>query len=156
MIHDHAHAVQLIAMFTWALYNVVVYLAYGWLKSVSASFYSEGNLGFIFTLTLLLVAVLTVVSFPTALMFMSGTLLCLTAIDSDYKEKQAGVAHIVGATGSMVLGFAALITYGGLIYIIPAAITGIFFVWSNKNIQNPIYWTEQVGFYAIMVSLLTT
>ena len=118
------HTLQLTALMIWIVYNVIVYLKFGLLKSVSASFYSIGKSGYLFTLTLWAVAILLIISHPNPLMFLSGAFLCFTAATPDYKDKQPGIIHITGATGSMVLAFASLIIFDGLLFIVPAILTG--------------------------------
>jgi len=150
----HPHLYQIAALLILTIYLVVTYMKYGWLKSISASFYTEGRDGYVFTLTLMVIAVLVMISFQNVLMFLSGSLLCFTAAAPDYKDKQAGTIHIIGATGSMILAYAALIVYAHWICIVPAVITGAFYLESRHVIRYPIYWTEVIGFYGILIFMI--
>ena len=146
-------------LLVFIVYNTWIYINYGILSSISASYYYDKKvpfLAFCWALGALMITIsaLQVGNQGYGLFFFSGAGLLFTGTAGAFKESLTDVVHYAGAVLAIVLGFIGLWVVGGDGFWIPGAVfiltTLIFIIITLENI---VYWTEILAFLLILFGL---
>ena len=143
----------LISLAIFTAYIVGVYLKFGILKSVSASYYSIKHKA-LFTLALwgfaIPVQIYAFIELQNWCLVLAGIGICFVGAAPDYKMKVEGDVHYLAAFTGVILGLIG-IAFEGLWYVaLPAAVLIV----AINSIKNKTYWQEIAAFYIIVLTLL--
>jgi len=150
---DYKLITLVLSFIIFTSYVIGITVKFGWLRSVSISWYYIKN-KWIFTLALWTFSVLLAIAGDTMLTFLSAVAICFTGAAADAKNlKMTERVHIVGATGGIILGMAALIIDFRLWYFVLPQL--IFTILAMKcNMKNHTFWIEIVAYYLIWIGIL--
>ena len=132
-------------------YVVYIYMRYGITHSISQSYYSLKEKGYLFTLFCFGIGV-PMLFRNDALFYLSGAGLILVGMASSFKDKITVVAHYVGA----VIGITASLVGIGVYSnnwspLVSVGIISLLIILTG--IKNHIYWIEITSFLAIIIGL---
>lgn len=144
------------------LFNIVIKKQYGWLPSISNSYYmlKEDNLGGLFSLfmayigvELLLVAAFKENDTYVGFYFGAGAGAFFVGAATMYYKRITRTAHFGGAVMLILLSGVALWLVDGNIWPLVALGVGIPLA-LIKELKNPVYWYELWAFAWIMGGLI--
>lgn len=136
-------------------YNGYIYFKYGFLPSISDSYYLlfKTNKEFIFNIFIWVISVCFILSSPND-MFIVGCFLLLgvsTAPLFKNNDIQKYI-HSVGAIGGIFIALLSLALYNGL--YLPISIVLLFTISATVfKMKNKTYWIEIVSFLTVIISL---
>lgn len=133
-------------------YLTIITICYGWLPSISQSFYElkKNRLAFIFTLFLFSLSMLIIFIAKTRLMAAAG--FCIIGVSIfPYFLKQKFL-HYLCAVSGIVLGMISLVIdfKQPLVVLIGACIAALL---HDLKVKNMFFWIEVVSFSTIIVGL---
>jgi len=134
-------------------YVAGITIKFGWLRSVSASWYYIEN-KWIFTLSLWGFSIPLMIAGGTALTFLAGLAICFAGAAADTKNTElTEKVHVIGAMAGIIFGMAALIIDFNLWYFVLAQL--IFTIPAMKcNMRNHTFWIEIVAYYLVWLGML--
>lgn len=130
-------------------------IRFGWLKSISASFYEfPSKQKWIFTIGEWAFVLPIIIVAETPLMFFAGAFICFSAAASDSRSSVVtSRVHVIGATGGILMAMASIIIDYG-IWWIPAGYLVFTLLVALLNMRNHTYWIEVVAYYLVFVALM--
>jgi len=150
---------KLIALFlsfaVFTGYVAYITIRFGWLRSISISWYHlKAGERWKFTIALWLFAIPIAIAGDTALSFLAAAGICFCGAAGDAKNDQVTErVHVIGATGGIILGIAALILDFGLWYLaLPYIVFAYYMI--RKQVKNHTFWIEVSAFYLIWAGIL--
>jgi len=149
---DYKFITLILSFIIFTSYVTYVTIKYGWLKSVSASyFYLKGK--WLFTIILFAFSILLAIAGNTMLTVLAAAAICFSGAASNTKElEMTEKVHNICSTAGIVLGAAALVDFK-LWYI--ALILTIFAILTMKyKMKNHTFWIEIVAYYLVWIGVL--
>lgn len=142
-------------MILWIILVFVTFVAYVWVKygildSISASWYALGKKSWLFTLFLWSIS-LPLCVMGNAWFVVAGACLCFTGAAAAYKQKMTNTVHYIGAVGGITLSLAGLIQNGIWWPAVAFAITAI--ILRRLKLKNLTWWVEVAAFWLIIGGL---
>ena len=150
----------------FSAYLLLIYLLFGWIKSISQSYYElkerYGNKWtWLFTVTLILFAfpimIYGLTTFDSStfqfLFFLAPMGIIFTSVAPQFKESLTNRVHYIGAVVGIISGMLALLLILNLYMVVCAWLVTIGML-SILKINNKTYWIEVISFYTIIISLL--
>lgn len=156
MFSDHLN--QAIILFYG--YLAIIALFFGWLPSISQSFYElkKHRLGFVFTIFMFSLSMLIILAAAKPIMTAAGLLIVLVGAFPYFDKKGPGTkhnqktAHYLVALGGMLLGMVSLWVEFGQWEVVVISIC-IAIVLKLIKINNLFYWLELLAMNAIFVGM---
>lgn len=149
---DYKLITLILSFIIFTSYVIGITVKFGWLKSVSISWYYIKN-KWIFTLALWGFSILLAIAGQTLLTFLATAAICFAGAAADAKnDVLTDKVHVIGATSGIILGMAALLDFGLWYLIIPQI---IFTVLAMKfNMKNHTFWIELLAYYLMWIGIL--
>ena len=146
----------LINILVFALYNIFTVSRYGFLPSISDSYYlirddkSKFVGEYLFTLFIWFIALSVIIIGSTSLMFFAGAFLAFVGASQAFKDDNlTRKVHVVGAIGGIGIGLISM--WIDFKTSIPLIIVLSFILLSNLfNLKNKTYWIEVVAFIVVL------
>jgi len=158
----------------FVLYNLFILLKYGWLNSISASYYSlpdeyikiKWNNNVVLTLPIkynslfllfcLGYAIPTLFLVTDGFMFFACGLICFVGIASAFRlDSFTANMHQYSALGAVVLSQLSLIFFYHLYYlVIITAVSAVILYLLNKKLPQWMYILEWIAFWTVAIALL--
>lgn len=156
----------------FVVYLLGIYANFGVLKSISDSYYKLYHIkrGWLFRFFIFAVAISMAIIGHHPVIYIASGFLSLVGIYSMFKDEKwktdkrdefENKVHIVGATGSIIIGFIYLtfflkiywIAFPTILFLVFASPKKTRLPWLN-GINNYTWWIETVAFFNIMFGFL--
>lgn len=146
--------IPLITLVIFITYLGVITYLYGWLPSISDSFYKLPKwANWIFTVFLFTISMLVIFANPTPLMLGAGLSIILVGAFPLFMDRKYKVFHFLFAIIGIVLGMISLWVDLHLWYMVIAFVLACFAIkiykWNNET-----FWIEVFAFITIIVGLM--
>ena len=142
-------------LFVFTIYNVYIACNYGFLSSISVSYYYlPEKRNWLFLAFCWLYAIPAVMLSTNGFMFFSGGLICFVGVASAFRIPNVGVIHQVSALTAIVLSQLAILFCYHLyiLNVIMVLATVVLFLLRDKFAQW-MYFLEVIAFMLISIAL---
>jgi hypothetical protein len=145
-------AIYIFMLFVFLTYVPGVTLAYGFLPSISESYYRlPDKLKFIFTMFLWgfsFPAIMLGANFHSIYLPLAGGLLCMVGVATSFKVKLEGYIHAIVAIAAILLsqfsiGYEFHLYYVNILFVLYSLLVILF------KVENRIFWLEIGAFLSI-------
>jgi len=141
----------------FVIYNLTILLKYGWLNSISASYYSlPVKCNWLFLAFCWGYAIPAIFMAHDGFMFFACGLICFVGIASAFRlDSFTANMHQYSALGAVILSQLSLLFFYHLYYlVIITAVSAVILYLLNKKLPQWMYILEWIAFLTVAIALL--